>query len=404
MKIAYFDCFSGISGDMCLGALVDAGVPLRKLKEGLDKLDLAPYEIRKRKVKRGGISATRIEVIVKKGEPIRRLADISTIIEESGLPQNIKKKGLRIFRRLFQAEKKVHGGRLKDLHLHELSATDCIIDITGTLLCLEILGIREVISSPLNLGGGTVSSEHGLLPVPAPATSHILKGKPVFSTGIQKELTTPTGAAIITETATFLGHFPEMTIESTGTGAGGHILKEQPNILRVFIGDTTIKPIQGHHNIKGINERVTMIETNIDDMNPQVYEYLMERLFKEGALDVFLSTGIMKKSRPGVLLQVIAYPASRERLINILFEETPTLGIRFHETERVYLEREIKKMDTEFGPVRFKVVTTDGYRKSVPEYEDCRRIAEKTGLPLIDVMKKLKSQTLQEIAGTGKAE
>jgi uncharacterized protein (TIGR00299 family) protein len=390
VRIAYFDCFSGISGDMCLGALVDAGVPLKKLREGLNALHLVSYEIRRQKVKRGGISATRIEVIVKKGEPTRRLADISTIIGDSDLPPNIKKRGLRIFGKLFQAERKVHGGRLKDLHLHELSATDCIIDIIGTLLCLDILGTREVISSPLNLGGGTVSSEHGLLPVPTPATSQLLKGKPVFSTGIQKELTTPTGAAIITETATSFGHFPKMTVDSTGNGAGGHILKEQPNILRVFIGDKTIKSHNGHHK-GGSNELVSVIETNIDDMNPQVYEYLMERLFNEGALDVFLSTVIMKKSRPGILLQVLAYPASRERLIDILFEETPTLGIRFHETERICLEREIKKIDTEFGSVRFKVVTTDGYRKAVPEYEDCRRIAEKTGLSLIDVMKMLKS-------------
>ncbi|NOY38786.1 MAG: nickel pincer cofactor biosynthesis protein LarC [Nitrospirae bacterium] len=390
MRIAYFDCFSGISGDMSLGALVDAGAPLDKLREGLNAMDLVTYDIRRRKVKRGGISATKIEVVVKKDEPTRSFDDISTIIEDSDLPPNIKKSGLRIFRRLFQAERRVHGGRLKDLHLHELSATDCIVDIIGTLLCLKILGIKEVVSSPLNLGGGTVSSEHGLLPVPAPATVQLLKGKPVFSTGIQKELTTPTGAAIITETATSFGHFPEMTIDSTGTGAGGHILKEQPNILRVFIGNKTIKPHKGHHK-RGSSELVTVIETNIDDMNPQVYEYLMERLFKEGALDVFLNTVIMKKSRPGILLQVIAYPATRERLVNIMFEETPTLGIRFHETERIYLEREIKEMDTEFGPVRFKVVDTDGYRKAVPEYEDCRRIAEKTGLSLIDVMKMLKS-------------
>jgi len=390
VRIAYFDCFSGISGDMSLGALVDAGAPLDKLREGLNAMDLVTYDIRRRKVKRGGISATKIEVVVKKDEPTRSFDDISTIIEDSDLPPNIKKSGLRIFRRLFQAERRVHGGRLKDLHLHELSATDCIVDIIGTLLCLKILGIKEVVSSPLNLGGGTVSSEHGLLPVPAPATVQLLKGKPVFSTGIQKELTTPTGAAIITETATSFGHFPEMTIDSTGTGAGGHILKEQPNILRVFIGNKTIKPHKGHHK-RGSSELVTVIETNIDDMNPQVYEYLMERLFKEGALDVFLNTVIMKKSRPGILLQVIAYPATRERLVNIMFEETPTLGIRFHETERIYLEREIKEMDTEFGPVRFKVVDTDGYRKAVPEYEDCRRIAEKTGLSLIDVMKMLKS-------------
>jgi len=386
VKIAYFDCFSGISGDMCLGALVDAGVPLESLREGLGTMNVVSYGIRRRKVKRGGITATRIEVIVKKDEPARKFADVSSIIEDSGLSKNIKKKGLRIFRRLFQAEGKVHGGRLKDLHLHELSATDCIIDIIGTLLCLEILGIEEVVSSPLNLGGGTVSTEHGLLPVPTPATSRLLIGTPVFSSGVRKELTTPTGAAIITETATSFGPCPEMTVDRIGTGAGGHNLREQPNILRVFIGDTT----PGTYNRKRPSERITVIETNIDDMNPQVYEYLMDRLFKEGALDVFLSTVIMKKSRPATLLQVLAYPPSRDRLMDILFEETPTLGIRFHETERICLEREVKEMDTEFGPVRFKLVSAGRHKKAVPEYEDCRRIAEETGLSLIDVMKKLR--------------
>ncbi|NOZ25456.1 MAG: nickel pincer cofactor biosynthesis protein LarC [Nitrospirae bacterium] len=385
MRIAYFDCFSGISGDMCLGALVDAGVSLEEIRRRLGALGLASYKLRRRRVKRGGISATKIDVIVPRNEPPRKASEITNLIGRSKLPEHIKRKGLRIFRKLFQAEKKVHGVRLKDLHLHELSATDCIVDIIGTLLCLDMLGIEEVRASPLNLGGGTVQTEHGLMPVPAPATAQIIMGIPVFSSGIQRELTTPTGAAIIAETAASFGHCPRMTVTAIGVGAGGYDLEEQPNILRIFIGDETGPAREDGKTA----ERITVIETNIDDMNPQVYEYLMERLFGAGALDVFLTTVIMKKSRPGVLLRVLVHPASSRRIMDILFEETTTLGIRFHETERICLERRTEEVSTEFGPVRYKVVTAEGYGRAVPEYEDCRRIAETTGLPLVDVMKKL---------------
>ncbi len=385
MRTAYFDCFSGISGDMCLGALVDAGASMDELRDGLSSLELASYRLSSSRVKRGGVSATKVDVVVTGDEPERRLADVSGIIENSALPEDVKEQSLRIFRRLFEAESKVHGGRIEEIHLHELSATDCIVDIVGTLLCLDLLGIEEVISSPLNLGAGTVQTAHGLMPVPAPATAHLLMGIPVFSSGIKLELTTPTGAAIIAETADSFGHCPGMTIEEIGAGAGSHDLTVQPNVLRVFIGKRT----ESARDVGRTVERIAVIETNIDDLNPQVYEYLMERLFKEGALDVFLSTVMMKKSRPGVLLHVLAHPASRERLMDIIFEETTTLGIRFHETERVCLDRELKEVDTEFGPVRYKVVTAEECGKAAPEYEDCRRIAEKTGLPLIEVLKKL---------------
>lgn len=389
MRIAYFDCYSGISGDMCLGALVDAGAPFRELKEGLEGLKLGSFRLKRRRVRRGGISGTRIEVVVERDEPHRNLAEVRALIEDSALPAEIKKKGTVIFRRLFQAEAKVHGRRLRDVHLHELSGTDCIVDIVGTLICMDLLGIEEVHSSPLNLGGGTVDTGHGLLPVPAPATSELLRGRPVYSTGVPKELTTPTGAALMASMAAAFGPIPEMTIERIGYGAGGHPLREQPNMLRVFVGEG--KPAGGARGVK-TGERIDVIETNIDDMNPQIYEHLMERLLEEGALDVYLSSVIMKKNRPGVLLTVLGHPPSRGRLIDVILKETTTLGIRYREMERLCLERKTIEVETEFGPVRYKVAHGDGYGKAAPEYEDCRRIARKTGIPLVRVMRMLASR------------
>jgi uncharacterized protein (TIGR00299 family) protein len=387
LKVAFFDCFSGISGDMCLGALVDAGASFRELKERLKALPLDSYEIRKKTVIRRGMRATKIDIKTDDREQGRNLSDIRALIEGSDLQKRIKKRGMRIFRKLFQAEARVHGGRISDIHLHELSGTDCIIDIIGTLICLDNLGIDAVHSSPLNLGSGVISSAHGILPVPAPATSEILKGKPVYSSGIGKELTTPTGAAIISVISESFGSLPDMEIESIGYGAGGYQLKEQPNLLRVFIGRRDGSGDKGGG--EEFRERLIVIETNIDDMNPQAYGYVMDKLLSEGALDVFLSTVIMKKSRPGILLSIICYPDLRDKLIKTLLRETTTLGVRYYETERLCLKREIKEVRSEFGPVRFKTVKTDKYSKSAPEFEDCRRIAESTGLPLIEVMRRL---------------
>lgn len=387
MKVAYFDCFSGISGDMCLGALLDAGIPLPVLKEELRSLHLDSDEIKEATVTRGGLRAKKIDVITGKDEPHRSFSDISEIITASDLPQDIKEKGLRIFGRLFEAEARVHGGKAEEIHLHELSGTDCIIDIIGTLVCLKKLKIEKVISSPLNIGGGMVTTEHGLLPVPTPATAELLKKAPLYSTGIRRELTTPTGAVIISGLAAEFRPFPEMKLEATGYGAGGYNLDEQPNLLRVFTGQMVET---GGEELNGLTtERLLTIETNIDDMNPQAYGYVMKRLFAEGALDVYLLNTIMKKTRPGTILNVLCHPKERERLIGIILQETPTLGVRYHESERVCLEREIEKVETEFGMVHYKSVSTGEFKKSVPEYEDCLKIAEDTGIPLIEVMKRL---------------
>ncbi len=387
MKVAYFDCFSGISGDMCLGALVDAGAPFDELLRRLNTLDLGSYELKKGKVMRGGISATRVEVAVSGDVPPRRFSDIRAIIEGSGLSSKIKKEATAIFRRLFDAEAAIHGTAAEDLHLHELSATDCIIDIAGTLVCLDLLGIEEVVASPLNLGGGMVSTAHGLIPAPAPATLALLEGRPVYSSGIQRELTTPTGAAIITAAARTFGPMPAMTLGSTGNGAGAFDLGEQPNILRVFVGERT-----GESRTEGVvDERVTVIETNIDDMNPQVYEYVMEKLFGAGALDVTLSTVIMKKGRPGIQVQVLCRDESAEKITRLLFEETTTLGVRYHRAGRTCLQREVRKVDTMFGKVRFKTASSGGIQKASPEYEDCRKIAARSGVPLIEVLRRVRS-------------
>lgn len=388
--IAYFDCPSGISGDMILGALVAAGVEPEELRKGLACLPVEGYKLRVRSVKRAGLKATKVDVVVDKWTDRRRhdtgtkrWKDIRGVIEGSSLPDDIKQKGLFIFRRLFRAEAKVHGKRLQDVRLHELGAIDCIVDIFGALIGLDILGIKTIYSSPLNLGSGTVETAHGRLPIPAPATVELLQDVPVYSSDILFELTTPTGAAIISSLAADFCPMPEMRISSVGIGAGDRDFQEQPNILRLFICQA---PAEG-------SGHVTVIETNIDDMNPQVYEYLMERLFKAGALDVFLTQVIMKKGRPGIKLTVLSGDREREEIIRLILKETTSIGLRFYRAERITLQREIKSIDTEFGRVRVKTSVLGGeIEKTSPEYEDCKRIARRYGIPLLEVMKAVTDQ------------
>ncbi|MEW6161920.1 MAG: nickel pincer cofactor biosynthesis protein LarC [Nitrospirota bacterium] len=390
MKIAYFDCFSGISGDMCLGAIVDAGVPLKKLEGELKKIPVKGYEVHAKKVKRAGFSSTKVDVIQSsklKVKSSKNWKDIEKIIKTSLLPKEIKQKGLGIFRKLFEAEAKVHGEAFDNVHLHELGDIDCLIDIFGTIIGLDMLGAEKVYSSPVNLGGGSVKTEHGILPVPAPATAEILKGVPVYSTDISNELTTPTGAAILKGLSLGFGSIPLMNIERTGFGAGNKNFKDRPNVLRLFLGEQW--PLACDQD----DERVKVIEANIDDMNPQVYEYVMEKLFKTGALDVFLTQVLMKKGRPGIKLTVLCKEADRERLIRIIMKETTTIGLRIYEVKRAVLQREIKLIDTEFGKVRVKFSRLgDEILKATPEYEDCKRIAKKLKIPLIEVMKKINLQ------------
>lgn len=379
-KIAYFDCFAGISGDMCLGALVDAGVDLSDIKKGIKKIPIKNYDLTAKKVLRGGISATKVDVIIK-AEGTRQKAkdkkwkDIKKIIEASALPDRIKQKGLHIFKKLFEAEARVHGEPFDKVHLHELGGIDCMVDIFGTLIGLDILGIEKIYVSSINLGSGSVKTEHGILPVPAPATAELLKSYPVYSSEIPFELTTPTGAAIISGMNANPYSLSEITIEKIGYGAGSKDIANMPNTLRIIFG-------REKEQSKS-DGSVTVIETNIDDMNPQFYEHVMERLFEAGALDVFLENIIMKKGRPAVKLTVISEESDIEKLSSILFEETTSIGLRFYKVHRMTLDRKIKKVETKYGDVRIKVSTLKGIAVNIsPEYEDLKAIAKKTNTPL----------------------
>jgi uncharacterized protein (TIGR00299 family) protein len=382
LKIAYLDCFSGISGDMCLGALVDAGVPPEKLLRELKKLPVKKYQLRISKVKRAGISATKADVIPKsivnsQKSKVKKWEDIERIIHKSSLSKGIKEKGLRVFRRLFEAEAKIHGEGFRRVHLHELGAVDCLIDIFGTILGFNLLGVEKIYSSPVNLGSGFIKTKHGILPVPAPASAETLKGVPVYSTDSNFELTTPTGAALVRELSSEFGDLPFMNIETIGLGAGNRNFKDRPNILRLFVGNPAKSPHiplwqrEARGDLKGglvnlSDEIATVIEANIDDMNPQIYEYLMERLFEKGALDVFLTQVIMKKGRPGIKLTVLCKKTEIENMIKIILTETTTIGLRFYDVQRSILQREIKIIDTKFGKVRprLNMKTARGWRES----------------------------------------
>ncbi|WP_333655762.1 nickel pincer cofactor biosynthesis protein LarC [Dissulfurispira sp.] len=396
-KIAYFDCFAGISGDMCLGALVDAGVDLSDIKKGLKKLPIQNYSLASKKVLRGGISATKVDVIMKgsgvkskthggQGSRATKWKDIEKIIKTSQLSEKIKQKGLHIFKKLFEAEARVHGEPFDKVHLHELGGIDCLVDIFGALIGLDILGIEKIYVSSINLGSGSVKTEHGILPVPAPATAELLKGYPVYSSEIPFELTTPTGAAIISGINADPYSLSKITIEKIGYGAGNKDIANMPNTLRILIGKEA--------NAGGSEEFVTVIETNIDDMNPQFYEYVMEMLFKAGAHDVFLENIIMKKGRPAVKLTVISEEGDIEKLSSILFQETTTIGLRFYKAHRRTLDRKIKKIKTKYGDVRIKVSTSKGNIVNIsPEYEDLKAIAKKTKIPIKKIAEEIHLQT-----------
>jgi uncharacterized protein (TIGR00299 family) protein len=390
--IAYFDCFSGISGDMILGTLVDAGVSPGELGKKLSCLKVKGYTLRVKKVRRAGFRATKVDVILRSGvksrkSAVRKWKDLEKIIKSSKLSDGIKQKGLLIFKRLFEAEARVHGSRYDRVHLHELAAVDCIVDIFGTLIGIDMLGIDTVYSSALNLGGGTIRTGHGLLPVPAPAAIELLKDKPVYASDIPFELTTPTGAVLISSLAEGFGPLPDMHITKTGIGAGNKDFREQPNILRLFIGEGKNRTLNIKRGTQTENE-VVVIETNIDDMTPQIYEHVMDKLFKARALDVFLTQVIMKKGRPGIKLSVLCSEDKRERIIDIILLETTSIGLRFYRTERKIIQREIKSKDTKFGRVNLKVLKIGKGRKRVSvEYDDCRKIANKFNIPLLEVMK-----------------
>ncbi len=373
MKICYLDAFSGISGDMTVGALIDAGADAKTLVQSLEELGTgAKFEVEK--TKRRGIAASKFRVIGGDAKGHRHLKHILEIIAKSGISDRAKQNASAVFQRLGEAEAKVHDVSIDKVHFHEVGAVDSICDIVGACVGFDLLDIGAVYSSAVNVGSGTVKTEHGVLPVPAPATSELLAGKPIYSRGPSLELTTPTGAAIATTLAAEFGALPPMRVIASGYGAGDYDFPEHANVLRVLIGETS-----------GAAESTTVVvlEANIDDSTPQVLGYAMERLLEAGALDVTLSSVLMKKSRPGTLLSVIARPEDREALARLIFEETSTLGLRIHSAERRVKSRMITNVETPHGRVRVKI-SEDG--SFAPEYEDCRDLARKTGLPLKQIL------------------
>lgn len=378
MRIAYFDCFAGASGDMILGALVDAGVDIHELQEGLDGLHLSDYELQVGRVQKGAITATDLQVVARREAPERKITDIETVIRNSELPEETKESSMAIFRRLVTVEAGIHGDDYEEVHLHEVGGTDAIVDVVGTLLALSLLGVEKTYASRLPLGHGFVQCAHGLLPLPAPATLELLKGVPVTQVDVEGELVTPTGAAILTSLVHEFGPSPEMSIESIGYGAGKSEFAF-PNVLRVLVG-TSPQPMGESR------EMVVLLETNLDDMNPELYDHIMQALFAAGALDVYLQPIQAKKNRPGVLLSVLCHPQSAQELSSVIFAETTTLGIRQHALERVCLHRETVMVETPYGQVRIKVAKLGERTMNLaPEYEDCRRLALEKNTPLKEV-------------------
>lgn len=372
MKIAHIDAFCGIAGDMTVAALIDAGADAQALFAGLDTLGTGA-KFSAEKVKRKGIAATHFRVEYEDQKKHRHLPHIVKMIEASGLPDKAKADAIRVFTVLGEAEAQVHGVPIEKVHFHEVGAVDSICDIAGACLGLHMLGIERITCSPINTGSGTVEADHGVMPVPTPATAVMLQGRPVYARGPETELTTPTGAAIVAALASQFGAMPAMRPLATGFGAGTKEFPSMANVVRIIVGE-----------ISGATEATTIsvIEATIDDATPQVLGYAMERLLEAGALDVTMQPVYMKKQRPGTIVQVLAKPEDRERLAEILFRETSTLGVRMFDAERRVLERNFVVVDTSYGPVRMKVAGAS----ASPEYDDCRKLALETGRPLREIL------------------
>jgi len=439
LRILYFDCFSGASGDMILGSLIDAGVSLESVRSALGSLAIEPDVVWTRRVTRAGLSATKFCVREEDlpdhahdhrghdhdhdhdhdehhdgqndepgqvrddrpthGETVhhhhgahRTLAEIYGLIDQSALTGAGKDRAKALFQRLGEAEAAVHGIPLDRVHLHEVGALDSIIDIVGAVHAIETIGADRIVASPLNVGSGMFRAAHGLYPVPAPATARLLQGAPIYAGKQAVELVTPTGALVITGYAESFGGVPPMRLEKVGYGAGSRDLPDTPNVLRVLIGEAA-DPARSAPRVDGSLHRtgpaeqsVVVIEAEIDDMNPQIFGLLMERLLADGALDVFYTPIQMKKNRPGTLLTIVAEPASRERLTTIVFRESTTIGVRYREMQREVLARDLVAVETPYGQVRFKVARRDGrVLNASPEFDDCVRIARERDLPLKDV-------------------
>jgi uncharacterized protein (TIGR00299 family) protein len=396
VRLAYFDCPSGAAGDMVMGALVDAGVPFESLRAELAKLKLPGFTLERREVMKGVFRATKVDVHVHDhdhthadaghahGEPHgrhahldRNLESILGLIAASGLDAAVKANAARIFTRLAEAEARVHGTTVDQVHFHDVGAVDAIVDVTGACIGLHLLGIEAVHCSALPVGGGFVTGAHGRIPIPGPGTAELLKGFPVVDTGVRRELVTPTGAAILTTLSVSAGTMPAMTVEAVGYGAGDMDL-EAPNVIRVFLGRAADS---------GGRETIMQVETTVDDMQPQLWEAVMERLFDSGALDVYLTPVVMKKSRPGTVLTALCTPDKVTDLSRVLFEESPTIGVRWTAYQRERLAREMVTLTTAYGAIAFKVSRLEGRAvTATPEFDEVRRIARAKGLPVREVL------------------
>jgi pyridinium-3,5-bisthiocarboxylic acid mononucleotide nickel chelatase len=381
MNLAYFDCFSGISGDMTLGALIDAGCDVARLRSELQRLQVPGWEISAEKVWKNGMAATYAKVKTEDQKKHRSLTDILEILKKSELVPQVRDRASSIFQRLGEAEARVHDVPLEKIHFHEVGAVDAIVDIVGACIGFHALGIGRFACSPLNVGGGTAKMAHGVLPVPAPATANLLQGKPTYSNGVQQELVTPTGAAIVATLCDSFGPQPPMTVSAIGYGAGAAHLEGQPNVLRIMIGESAEKAVSGY------DEEISVIEANLDDMNPQIYGYFLERALNAGALDVYTTPVQMKKNRPGTLLTVLCKPQDTNALTSLIFAETTTFGVRMTTAQRRILPREHVSVSTTFGDVRIKLSRVNGRILHVsPEFDDCSKLAVEKNVPLQQVI------------------
>ena len=395
MKQAYLDCSSGISGDMFLAALIDAGVPVDRLFGELKKLPLGFYEFKRTRALRGGLVGTRVDIRVPGEQPHRHLADIQALLEKASLPEKAAAQALKIFNHLAEVEGKLHNVPPSKVHFHEVGAVDAVLDIVGTCVGLELLEISDLICSPLNVGSGRVNAAHGSLPVPAPATAELLKDIPVYSSGVEGELVTPTGAALVAALASGFGPLPSMKIARIGYGAGEKDFPGHPNIARLFIGEP-IEAVAGQPGLPG-DEIVSVIEANVDDMSPQLYGYFLEQALAAGALDVTCSSAQMKKNRPGLTISILCEPDKSDALSQLLFEQTTTIGVRIYEARRKVLEREQVTVETPYGAVQVKVARREGkVVNAAPEFDDCQRLAAEKSVPLKQVIAAAEAAYLQQ--------
>ena len=380
MNIAYFDCFSGAGGDMIVAALIDAGADADALLRGLSALKIGGYNVSIERVTKQGLAATRFHVQLDGSakQPHRHLRHVLEILKLSALSEGVRDKACRVFQRLAEAEAAVHGTTVEKVHFHEVGAVDAIVDVVGAVLALELLHIDRVVCSPIPTGSGTVTCDHGVLPIPAPATARLLQGVPLAACDDVGELTTPTAAAVLTTLTSEFGPIPPMTLTAAGYGAGTREGRTRPNVFRVLLGEA----VEEHGDV----DQIMMLETNLDDTSPEVVGYCTERLLGEGALEVYTVPILMKKQRPGVVLTVLCEVGKATAMEKILFAETTTFGIRRRTVERTKLRRRFVAVATPFGDIRMKVGEREGVVTASPEYEDCRAAALKHGVALRDVI------------------